>query len=97
MINAYCNDSITLIKVTRGTWGSSTAEVSVPLRGRFEFRTKMVRDIKGETVVSTAKVFLATLAVTHADRISYGGKQYSILNIELKKDFSNQYLKLDLA
>lgn len=97
MINAYCNDTITLIKVTRGTWGSSASEVQVPLRGRFEFRTKMVRNVAGETVVSSAKVYLTTLAVSHSDKISYGGKTYSILNIEFVKDFSNRYTKLDLA
>lgn len=97
MINAYCNDSVTLRKVTRGTWGNSVTPVDVALRGRIEFRTKMVKNLQGETVVSTAKCYLTTLAVTHSDQIVYGGKVYSILNIEFIKNFSNQFTKLDLA
>lgn len=97
MINAYCKDDITLIKVTRGTWGNSSAETNVTMKGRIEFRTKLVKNQAGELVQSTAKVYLPTLAVTHNDRISYNSKEYSILNIEIVKDFQSRFAKLDLV
>ncbi len=96
MINAYMNDTITLKTATTDTWGTKTF-VETALRGRFEFRTKMVRNIQGEQVVSTAKLYLATRALTHADRIIYESKEYAILNIEQVKDFSAKFLKVDLA
>jgi RNA:NAD 2'-phosphotransferase (TPT1/KptA family) len=96
MINAYMNDTITLKTATLDQWNAATY-VSTTLRGRFEFKTKMVRNLQGEQVVSSARVYLASRAIGHNDKIVYGGKEYSILNIEEKKDFSTKFLRVDLA
>jgi hypothetical protein len=96
MINAYMNDDITLKVASLDTWGRATY-TEVAIKGRFEYRTKMIRNIKGQQVVSMAKVYLASRALDHADKIVYGGKEYSILNIEQVKDFSNKFIKVDLA
>lgn len=96
MINAYCTDSIILVTRARGTWGSAT-ETQVATRGRFEFRTKLVRNQTGETVVATAKIYIPYCALSHGDAVIYNAKRYSIIAIEEVKNFSRQFLKLDVA
>jgi len=96
MINAYLTDTITIQTVTLDTWGTAT-KVSTTAKARFEFRTKLVRNIAGEQVISTAKVYLPIMTITHQDKIVYETKEYSILNIERVKDFSAKFIKLDLA
>jgi len=97
MMNAYMTDTITLKTATTDKWGSKTF-TSASMKGRIEFKTKLVRNLQGEQVVSTAKLYLPkTVTVSHADVISYASKEYSILNIGYAKDFSNRFLLLDLA
>ena len=90
------NDEITLKTATLDQWGKATY-VETIIRGRFEFRTKLVRNLQGEQVVSTAKVYLANQTFAHIDKIVYEAKEYNILNIEHVKDFSKKFLKVDLA
>ena len=96
MINAYLKDSITVKRVIYGTWGGVN-ETPTTYNGRFVYETKMVRNLQGEQVVSTANVILPLMLLAHKDKISYDGKDYSILGIEEKKDFSKKYLLINLA
>ncbi len=96
MINAYMNDTIILKTATLDQWSKVTYD-STTLRGRFEFKTKMLRNLQGEQVVSSARVFLASRAIDHNDKISYQGIDYSIISIEQVKDFSAKYLRVNLA
>ena len=97
MIGCYMNDSITISQVTYDQWGKITKS-STSVKGRIEFRTKLMRNLQGEQVVSSAKVYLSLItSLGHEDKITYNGKEYSILGIEEKKDFSSKFLKVDLA
>ena len=96
MINAYMTDNITIQRITYGTWGTSTP-TNVATKGRFEFKTKLVRNMAGEQVVSSANVMLPVIILGHQDKVIYDSKTYSILTIELKKDFSNRFLLIYLA
>lgn len=96
MMNAYFTDTITIKTVTYGIWGGATT-VSTDLKGRFEFKTRMVRDLQGEQVVSSARVYLPIRTIGHKDKIVYESKEYSILNIEVFKDFSKRYLRVSVA
>lgn len=96
MINAYMKDSITVKTATRDQWGTSSYESST-IKGRFEFKTKLVRNLEGEQVVSTATLYLPLMTLLHDDKIVYESKEYSILNIEQVKDFSNKFLRVSLA
>jgi len=90
-------DTITLKTATTDKWGSKTF-TSTSMKGRIEFKTKLVRNLQGEQVVATAKLYLPkTVTVSHADKILYASKEYEILNIDFAKDFSNRFLLLDLA
>jgi len=97
MISAYMNDVLTISQVTFDQWGKATKTDTV-IKGRIEFRTKLVRNLQGEQVVSSAKVYLPLIVgLGNEDRITYEGKEYRILNIEQIKDFSKKFLKVDLA
>lgn len=96
MLNTYMTDTITLKQVTYGTWGGTT-ETQVAIKGRFEFKTKLVRNMAGEQVVSSANVIIPVMTIGHQDKITYDSKNYSILTIELKKDFSNRFILIYLA
>jgi hypothetical protein len=96
MIKAYLTDDITVRTVVYGTWGGTTP-TDVVTKGRFEFKTKLVRNLQGEQVVSSANVLLEIIVLGHKDKIIYGGVEYSILTIEIKKDFSDKYLLINLA
>ena len=97
MMNAYFVDTISVKVATTDTWGTKTFSTTA-YKGRFEYKTKMVRNLQGEMVVSTAYILLpATVTIKHADLISYIGQDYSILGIEMLRDFSTRYLKVVLA
>lgn len=97
MLNAYLQDNIIIRKVTYDQWGTpSTSDVSTV--GRFIFKTKLVRNDAGEQVVSSANVLLKPDAsIEHEDKIVYSGKEYSILSIEIGKDFTDRMKKVILA
>ena len=59
MINSYCVDEITVLK-WEGTdsWGEPESGSSVELKGYVEWKTRLVRDRKGEEVVSSVTVYL---------------------------------------
>ena len=96
MINAYMTDIITISRTTYDTWGTAT-NVDTESKGRFEFKTKLVRNMAGEQVVSSANVMLPVVTIGHQDKIIYRGVTYSILSIEEKKDFSSRFLLIYLA
>lgn len=96
MINAYLTDDITVKITTYGTWGGAT-ESSSTIKGRIDFRTKMMRNLQGEQVVSSAKVYLPIMFLNHKDKIVYDGHEYSIINIREVKDFSKRFLQVDLV
>ncbi len=96
MINVYLQDNIKLLKTEYDKWGNPTTTEST-IKGRFEFKTEMVRSLEGEQVVSSARVLVpADADINHEDKIEYNSRQYSILAIELGKDFSNRVLRLFL-
>jgi len=97
MINAYLNDELTISQVVYDQWGTAT-KTETTVRGRIEFRTKLVRSLSGEQVISSAKVYLPlTEGLGSEDKVTYREKEYDILNIEEVKDFSSKFLKIDLA
>lgn len=96
MINAYMQDNLIIKSTTYDVWGVPTYTEN-SAKGYFTFKTKLVRNQAGEQVVSSANVMLPVMTLGHQDKITYAGKDYSILTIELKKDFSNRFLLIYLA
>jgi hypothetical protein len=56
MIDAYCVDSITIIKAGGApTWGEPAATTEVDVKGKIEYKTRLIRDLTGEQVVTGTK------------------------------------------
>ena len=96
MLSVYMTDDITIQQTARGSWGTSVP-TNIATKGRFEFKTKLVRNISGEQVISSANVILPVIVLGHKDKIIYDSKTYSILAIEMKKDLTNRFLLIYLA
>jgi hypothetical protein len=94
-MNVYMTDDIYIKRVTFDKWGASI-EKKIHTKGRITFRTKMVRNLDGEQVVSSAEVMLPDITLKHEDKVIYKSKEYSILGIEEQKDFSIRGKKVNL-
>jgi len=91
MIRAYCVDTITIRRITRGAWSEPSAS-SIAVKGYVDWKTKLVRNIKGEQVVAMATVYLIYDGLlTHEDRLVIDGIDHGIINIVVGKDFSKNH------
>ncbi len=99
MISAYLRDSLTIVRHgTRDEWGTESAATEEAVLGYIEWGTRLVRDIKGEEVASSANILLAYDAtLTHEDRIRIDGVEHPIISIALVKDFTTRAMKVFIA
>lgn len=59
MINAYCVDEITILQWNGvDSWGEPESGAMVTVRGYVEWKTRLIRNQKGEEVVSSVMVYL---------------------------------------
>jgi hypothetical protein len=99
MIDIYMTDPLTLKHlVSRDEWGEPTYEL-VALMGRVDWKTRLVRDLKGEQVVSMGLVTLprSVAEVTHEDRIIVDGIEHAIIVIQKMADFEFSHWELYTA
>jgi flagella basal body P-ring formation protein FlgA len=96
MIKTYLTDSIVIKTKTKDKWGEVTTTDEETIKGRFNQKNKLVRDLNGSEVVSTGELLIANRTLTHADVIEFNDVDYSIIDIQTVRDFSNTYLKLYL-
>lgn len=96
MISVYLTDTIVIKKITYDQWGEPS-ETTETVKARVEYKTRLVRNFAGEQVVSSARVMLSNRILSHADKINFDNVDHSILSIAKMKDFSNQYLMVDVA
>lgn len=106
MINAYLRDSVVVIKWNgNDQWGEPLPATNIATKGYVEWKTTLVRDLKGEEVASPIKVYLhmrktdAALgrALRHEDRIIVDGKECSVIAIGEPKAFSHPHYEVYLA
>lgn len=100
MINAYCVDEITILAWNgNDSWNEPLSGTAVTVKGYAEWKTRLVRDLKGETVPSSVMIYLpkkieraAYLGrpLSHEDRVQLAGEAFdrSIITIVTPKDFS---------
>jgi len=84
MLNAYLIDPITLRHMaSRDEWQTPTW-TDLALMGRVEWSNKLVRNSRGEEVVSAARVYLpgSVSAVTNDDRIIIDGVEHAIISVQ---------------
>jgi len=98
MINAYLVDSITIIKSGGyDEWGEPLETTEINVKGKIEYRTKLIKSLAGEDVVSNALVYLEDRELSHEDRIKFDDKEHIILRIDKPKAFSGPHLEVHLT
>src|SRR4030042_299774 len=97
---AYCVDEITILKWTGyDAWNEPLSGETITVKGYVEWKTRLVRNIKGEEVVSAVTVHMpkkidAQLGreLRHEDRLIVGGSlEWGIIAIQEPKDFSSPH------
>ncbi len=109
MLRAYSVDDI-IIMQSGGydEWNNPVEATEIEIKGYAEWKTNLVRNIKGEEVTSTIKLYirkkdldlLLAKALSHEDRVkSINGNEInkSIINIHQPKAFSNPHYEIYLA
>ena len=104
--NAYCVDEVTILKWNGADeWNEPVSGTIITVKGYVEWRTRLVRNIKGEEVVSTVTVMMpkkidAELGreLIHEDRLILGGSfERAIIAIAQPKAFSFPHYEVALA
>lgn len=80
MIEAYLNQNITLKSVTSVNEYNEPVFTTSTIKARFEYDRTMVKNEKGEEVVSEAMLF-TTNTIKADDVISYDGKDFPIISV----------------
>jgi len=99
MIRAYCVDDITILRWQGDDqWNEPIAALEVDVKGYADWKTKLIRNIEGEEVVSRGSVYILYDGdLTHKDRLKIDGVEYSIITIRQVKDFSDVAQEVFLA
>ena len=106
MLNAYSVDALAIrASGGRDEWGEPEPTVDYRVRGYIVWERKIVRDIKGEEVMSPVHVYLhlrnieATIgrALTNEDRVVIDSRDRAILAIHRPKSFGSPHYEIYLA
>ena len=107
MINAYLTDSITIVRNNGyDSWNKSLGTTDIAVKGRIEYRTRLVKDVKGEEVVSMATVLLhesinisVGRSLTHEDWLTFGSIRHAVINVGQPKSlgFSGLFYEVYVA
>jgi len=105
--NAYCVDEITILKwAGYDEWNEPLSGTVVEVKGYVEYKTRLVRDIKGEERVSSVTVKMPKKIdvelgrpLSHEDRLIVGEEsiERSIISIGQPKAFSGPHYEVALA
>lgn len=94
MIDEYLMDSIKIKTSTLDEWGEPGEVTTVTVKGRFEYKTQLVRNVYGEEVVSSGFIYLKDKALSHEATLEYDGDDFAIVTIHHERDFDNKFLKV---
>lgn len=97
MISAYCIDDITIVRyASYDSWNEPLATTDIDVKGKIEYKTRLVRNLEGEEVVSSAMVRFPEEIDTdlgrgliHEDMLKFDDIEHVILRIDKPKAFSN--------
>lgn len=107
MINAYCVDEIIVWKwEADDSWGDPVSGTLIDLKGYVEWKTRLLRGLRGEEVFSSCSVRLpkrkldALLGRTlsHKDKLQIGGESFerAIVLITTPKAFTPNVNKFNI-
>ena len=107
-MSAYLTDDITIIKSAGyDIYNQPVATSEVGVKGKIEYKTKLISDLKGAEVVAgtrgavtaSASVLLPESidvalerALNHDDRLKFNDIEHTILKIEQPKAFSSYFV-----
>ena len=108
MIGAYMVDDFIIYKWNGADkWGEPIAPTLIDVKGYIKYKMRLVRDIKGEEVVSIAMVYFLKVdidallgrALLHLDRIQISTESYdhAIIQIDTPKAFSDPHYEVYIA
>lgn len=113
MISAYLIDDITIIKwAGMDIYNEPNATTEYEVKGKIEYKTKLLSGLSGQQVVAGAKgapissamIYFAESIdgilgrdLQHEDRIKFGGIEHTILKIDKPKAFSNPIYEVYVA
>lgn len=109
MINVYCKDPVTILRWEgNDSWGEPLSASSVEVKGYIDFRTRLIRDQRGEERVSSVTVLLPRQIeraehlgrkLSLEDRLVLNGESFdrAIIEIRKPKDFSHPHYEVALA
>ena len=87
MLSAYCNQTITLkTKTSIDAYNQATYTTS-SVKARFEYKRKVVRNKKGEEVVSEARAYTKT-AVKPDDVITFDSVDWTVIAVSNMTDIN---------
>lgn len=108
MTNGYCVDPIIIMKSSASPgWGEPGGYTEVPVMGKIEYKTRLIREMGGEQVTAgtlgaiTASVMIRLpesidvdlgRALNHEDRIKFNDIEHTILKIDQPKAFSSYFI-----
>jgi len=96
MLNVYSVDNIIIVRdAGYDKWNKPKPVTTETVSGYLEWKTKLVRNLAGEEVISRGN-FLLTYdgTIDHKDKLRINGIDYPILALELAKDFSNVGIRI---
>jgi len=107
MIEAYCVDPLTIWKWNGvDDWNEPVSGFDYEVKGYIEWKTRLVKNIKGEDVASSVTIKLSKKidielgrALSHNDMIQLDGEDFqrAILNIGQPKAFSDPHYEVALS
>ena len=109
MIHAYCRHHVTIIRWEgNDSWGEPESATMIDAKGYVDFKTRLVRDQKGEQVVSDVMVILPRSIeragvlgrkLSLQDRLQIDGESFtrSIIEIRKPEGFSYQHYEVYLS
>jgi len=100
MSNAYMTDDITIIRYGEyDSWNQPLATKNVAVKGRIEYKTRLVMNLSGEEVVSSASILFPESIdgelfrdLIHEDMLIFDGVEHAIIRINTPKAFSSFFV-----
>lgn len=109
MLGAYSVDSITIKKWNgNDQWGEPLSKTNIAITGYVEFKNRLVRNAKGEEVLSEAMAYLGSCVegaaflgrkISLEDKVILPGEsvERAIIDIRRPKAFTNWHVEIYLA
>ena len=98
--NAYMTDDISIIRYGGyDSWNQPLATKNIAVKGRIEYKTRLMMNLSGEEVVSSASILLPESIDTkifrdliHEDILKFDGVEHAVIRINTPKAFSSFFV-----